>query len=76
MQLGWDLIPYRPYSPDIAPPDFYLFRFLHNSLMTQMTCQLFVIDNEETIKDTELYFISKDFIKREFLNYLKDGKRL
>lgn len=30
--LGWKLVPHPPYSPDIAPCDFYLFRSLQSDL--------------------------------------------
>lgn len=30
--LEWEILPHPPYSPDIAPSDFYLFRCLYNSL--------------------------------------------
>jgi histone-lysine N-methyltransferase SETMAR len=26
LQLGWDVLPHLPYSQDIAPTDFNLFR--------------------------------------------------
>ena len=32
LQLGWEVLIHPPYSPDIAPSDFRLFRSLQNSL--------------------------------------------
>lgn len=31
-ELGWDTVPHPPYSPDIAPSDYHLFRPLKASL--------------------------------------------
>ena len=27
LEFGWDLLPHSPYSPDLAPSDYYLFDF-------------------------------------------------
>ena len=32
LQLGWEVLIHLPYSSDIAPSDFHLFRSLQNSL--------------------------------------------
>jgi len=41
MELGWELMLHPPYSPDLAPSDYYLFRSLQNYL------------NDKTFNDDE-----------------------
>ena len=33
--LKWEVLPHPPYSPDIAPSDYYLFRSMAHSLADQ-----------------------------------------
>ena len=34
-ELGWITVPHPPYSPDLAPSDYHLFRALKNFLRGQ-----------------------------------------
>ena len=34
-KLKWQVLPHPPYSPDIAPPDYYLFRSMAHGLADQ-----------------------------------------
>lgn len=36
LELDWDVLPHPPYSPDLAPSDYYLFRSLNNFLNGKM----------------------------------------
>ena len=53
-ELSFELLPYPPYSPDLAPSDCWLFA----DLKTMLRGKRFV-SNEEVIAETEAYFESK-----------------
>jgi hypothetical protein len=35
VNLGWIVVPHSPYSPDLAPSDFHLFRLKKDGLSGQ-----------------------------------------
>ena len=42
--LGWEILPHPPYSPDLAPSDYYLFRTLNNEIGGQQ------FDSDDALK--------------------------
>lgn len=44
MDIGWQILAHSPYSPDLAPTDYYLFRYLENFLKGKE------YDNEEDLR--------------------------
>ncbi|EFN78485.1 Histone-lysine N-methyltransferase SETMAR, partial [Harpegnathos saltator] len=64
VELGYELLPHPPYSPDLAPCDFFLFPNLKKSLAGQK-----FEPNEEVIAATETYFA--DLEKTYFSGGLK-----
>ncbi|GFU33045.1 mariner Mos1 transposase [Trichonephila clavipes] len=55
LQLEWDTMPHPPYSPDLAPSDYYLFRSLQNFLDGKT-----FTSNEEVKNHLDQFFASKD----------------
>ena len=51
VELGYELLPHPPYSPDLAPCDFFLVPNLKKSVAGQK-----FESNEEVIAATEAYF--------------------
>jgi len=64
IELRYELLPHPPYSPDLAPCDFFLFPNLKKSLAGQK-----FRSKEEVIATTETYFA--DLPKTYFLDGLK-----
>lgn len=54
-ELGFELLPHPPYSPDLAPSDYILFSDLKRMLAGNKFSA-----NEEVIAETEAYFEAKD----------------
>ena len=54
-ELGFELLPHPPYSPNLAPSDYWLFVNLKKMLQGKR-----FVSNEELIVETEAYFVSKD----------------
>ena len=59
--LGWEALPHPPYSPDIAPSDYHLFRSLEHFLRGKQFTEV-----EQVKTAVEEFFASKDqaFYKR------------
>ena len=55
LQLCWEVLIQLPYSPDIAPLDFHLFRSLQNSLNGKNFNSL-----EDCKRHLEQFFAQKD----------------
>lgn len=53
-ELGYELLPHPPYSPDLAPSDYFLFADLKRMLAGQK-----FKTNDEVIAETEAYFEDK-----------------
>ena len=61
-ELGFELLLHPPYSPDLAPSDFFLFSDLKKMPAGTKFCA-----DEEVIEETEAYFEAKD------KSYYKNG---
>ena len=55
LQLGWEILIHPPYSPDIAPLGFHLFRSLQNSLNGKTFNSL-----EDCKRHLGRFFVQKD----------------
>jgi len=54
-ELHFELLPHPPYSPDLAPSDYWLFSDLKKTLQGKR-----FQSNEEVIAETEAYFEAKN----------------
>lgn len=53
-QLKWTLLEHPPYSPDLAPSDFYLFRNMKSELLRER-----FVDRTDVERKVSAYFQSK-----------------
>jgi len=60
--LGWELLPHTPYSPDIAPSDYHLFRAMENHMRNRHFRTREDVENE-----IKMFFASTD------VNFYKSG---
>ena len=70
--LGWEVLPHPPYSPDLAPTDFYLFRHLQKSLRDKKFKEV-----DEVKNHIKSFFESKDpaFFKKGLKKLPKKWQR-
>ena len=52
LELGWKVMPHPPYSPDLAPSDYHLFRSLQNHLNGK------TFDSNEAVKNELIQFFA------------------
>ncbi|CAK9833005.1 Mariner Mos1 transposase [Anthophora retusa] len=55
LELGYQILPHPPYSPDLAPFDYYLFPNMKKRLAGKK-----FLSNEEVIAETNYYFADLD----------------
>ena len=61
-ELGWEILPHPPYSPDLAPSDYHLFRSLQNFLRGKFYDNVKHIEND-----------LKDFLASKPVTFFWDG---
>jgi histone-lysine N-methyltransferase SETMAR len=68
----WDILSHLPYSPELAPSYYHLFRSLQNSWDGR------IYETFEDLKNHKIFLIPSplNFIRGEFHSFLKDVKRL
>lgn len=62
IELGWEVLPHPPYSPDLAPSDYHLFRALSHA-----------IEGKSFANEEELEAWIRDFFDSRPHNFYRDG---
>ena len=52
LELGWEVMPHPPYSSDLTPSDYQLFRTLHNHLNGK------AFDSNKAVKNELIQFFA------------------
>ncbi|CAK9820082.1 Mariner Mos1 transposase [Anthophora quadrimaculata] len=65
--LKWEVLPNPPYSPDIAPSDYYLFRSMTHGLAEQHFTSY-----EDTKKWVDSWIASKDLFFQRGIQMLPE----
>ncbi len=60
--MGWEVLPHAPYSPDLAPSDYHLFRSLQHFLREKK------FDDFESVKKG-----MESFFSLKSLDFYADG---
>lgn len=64
LELEWEVLPHPPYSPDLAPTDYHLFRALQNFL-----------NGKTFTNDAELETAVEDFFQSKPVEFYNSGIR-
>ena len=62
LELGWTVLPHPPYSPDLAPSDYHLFRSLSNQLR-----------NKTFEEEAQLYSFIQTFFDNKSKEFYENG---
>lgn len=73
-QLGWTLLKHPPYSPDLAPSDYYLFRNLKNDILKNKFTHAEDVETQISdyfaSKSSAWYFRGFDMFKTQLTNVI------
>ena len=67
-ELDWEILPRQPYSPDLAPSDYYLFKHLHYFLNDKIYSK-----RDQLKQDLDDFFASQpvEFFKKRIEKLVK-----